>query len=58
MPEGRWRRTLGARTFPMYQIAWPNIDGHYPWEEAAPHSFKEWQPMLGSSSLADSRRRS
>jgi hypothetical protein len=45
------------RTFPMMQIVWPNTDGQYPWEEDAPESFKEWQPMLGSSPLADSRRR-
>ena len=45
------------RNFPMTQIVWPNTDGQYPWEEDAPASFKEWQPILGSSPLADSRRR-
>ena len=44
------RRYYRKRTFPLYQIVWPNDDGHYPWDEAAPHGFKEWQPLLGSPS--------
>jgi hypothetical protein len=37
------------REFPLYQLIWPNNDGHYPWEEDAPRSFKEWQPVLGAA---------
>jgi Domain of unknown function (DUF4262) len=35
------------RHFPLYQIIWPN-NGHYPWDNGAPDSFKEWQPVLGT----------
>jgi hypothetical protein len=38
------------RQFPLYQIGWPNRDGGYPWDENAPTSFKEWQPLLGEFS--------
>jgi hypothetical protein len=38
------------RHFPLYQIIWPNSDGLYPWDSSAPKSFKEWQPVLSSSS--------
>jgi len=36
------------RQFPLYQIVWPNNDGHYPWSPGATKAFKEWQPMLGA----------
>jgi len=36
------------RHFPLYQIVWPNTDGHYPWSVDAPNTFKNWQPVLGS----------
>jgi hypothetical protein len=35
------------RHFPLYQIIWPDRDGLYPWDAAAPKPFKEWQPVLG-----------
>jgi hypothetical protein len=35
------------RSFPLYQIIWPNNDGLYPWDPNATKAFKEWQPMLG-----------
>lgn len=37
------------RTFPLYQIVWPNRNGAYPWDESAPRAFKEWQPLLGGA---------
>jgi hypothetical protein len=37
------------RHFPLYQIIWPNSDGHYPWHSNAPDSFKQWQPVLGEA---------
>jgi hypothetical protein len=37
------------RHFPLYQIVWPNNDGHYPWHENASSAFREWQPVLGAS---------
>ena len=37
------------RQFPLYQIVWPNHDGLYPWNERAPRSFKEWQPVLSAA---------
>jgi hypothetical protein len=46
-----------TRTFPLDQLVWPDPEGRYPWDELAPDSFKEWQPVLGPSPLADSRRR-
>jgi len=38
-----------GKPFPLYQIVWPNTDGHYPWHPHAPDSFKEWQPVLGEA---------
>ena len=35
-----------GKHFPLYQIVWPNTDGHYPWHPHAPDSFKQWQPLL------------
>jgi hypothetical protein len=37
------------RHFTLYQIIWPNNDGHYPWDPRAPGTFKEWQPLLGEA---------
>ena len=37
------------RRFPLYQVVWPNNDGHYPWDPAAARCFKEWQPVLSGS---------
>jgi hypothetical protein len=37
------------RQFPLYQIVWPNDDGHYPWSPNATKAFKEWQPVLGEA---------
>ena len=37
------------RQFPLYQIVWPNNDGHYPWSFCATKAFKEWQPVLGAA---------
>jgi hypothetical protein len=37
------------RHFPLYQIVWPNNDGHYPWSERAAESFNYWQPVLGAA---------
>jgi hypothetical protein len=41
--------TTAAANFPLDQIAWPNNDGNYLWNERAPHSFKERQPVLGEA---------
>jgi hypothetical protein len=30
---------------PALPIVWPHNDGHYPWSDGAPRSFKEWQPI-------------
>jgi Domain of unknown function (DUF4262) len=38
-----------GKPFPLYQIVWPNTDGHYPWHPHAPDSFKQWQPLLGEA---------
>jgi Domain of unknown function (DUF4262) len=38
--------------FPLHQIVWRNADGLYPWDENAPSTFKEWQPLLGNSPCA------
>jgi Domain of unknown function (DUF4262) len=40
------------RKFPLYQIIWPNSKGIYPWISNAPRTFKEWQPVLGSTPCA------
>jgi hypothetical protein len=40
------------RRFPLHQIVWPNRDSLYPWDSAAPKSFREWQPLLGASPLS------
>jgi hypothetical protein len=37
------------RHFPLYQVVWPNTDGHYPWNIDAPNTFKNWQPVLGAA---------
>jgi hypothetical protein len=45
------------RHFPLYQIIWPNNEGHYPWDPHAPRPFKEWQPLLGEfSGVRDNTR--
>jgi hypothetical protein len=36
-----------GKHFPLYQIVWPSTDGLYPFDKAAPRSFKDWQPVLG-----------
>jgi Domain of unknown function (DUF4262) len=36
-----------GKHFPLNQIACPSNDGLFPWDKAAPKSFKERQPMLG-----------
>ena len=37
------------RDFPLYQIIWPNHDNLYPWDNNAPRSFEEWQPILAET---------
>jgi hypothetical protein len=39
----------GRRQFPLYQFAWSNNDGHYPWSPNTTKAFKEWQPVLGAA---------
>lgn len=44
-----WNRWLyGGDSFDTFQIVYPNTSGIWPWDEAAPLSFREWQPLLGS----------
>jgi Domain of unknown function (DUF4262) len=38
-----------GKPFPLYQIVWPNPDGHYPWHPHASDSFKQWQSLLGEA---------
>jgi hypothetical protein len=33
--------------FPMYQIVWPTLRGHFPWDAVAPESLRINQPVLG-----------
>ena len=39
------------RNFPVFQIIWPNHDGHYPWSPQASKAFKEWSQCWGSRHL-------
>jgi hypothetical protein len=39
----RWH--YRKRHFPLYQIVWPNDDGHYPWDSSAPNSTDRVTPM-------------
>jgi Domain of unknown function (DUF4262) len=39
------------RQFPLYQIVWPNNNGHYPSSPDATRAFSEWQPVLGADLL-------
>lgn len=32
--------------FKAVQMLWPNKAGLWPWDEDAPESFREWQPIL------------
>ncbi|HXC38996.1 MAG TPA: DUF4262 domain-containing protein [Burkholderiales bacterium] len=33
--------------FPLYQIVWPTLNGQFPWDEDAPQSLRNNQPVLG-----------
>lgn len=37
----------GGDAFPLWQIVWPSRDGHFPWNESASATYKQWQPVLG-----------
>lgn len=36
----------GGRNFDVLQMIYPTTKGIWPWDEDAPQSFKEWQPIL------------
>ncbi|EHR51623.1 hypothetical protein SacmaDRAFT_3398 [Saccharomonospora marina XMU15] len=40
--------------FPALQIVVPTPDGHWPWDEAAPEGFAQWQPVLTVSGAPES----
>lgn len=33
--------------FSLYQVVWPDSEGHFPWHPAADRSFQTEQPVLG-----------
>ena len=35
------------RDFPLYQIVWPSLDGHFPWHPDASEDLLAAQPVLG-----------
>lgn len=38
----------GDNKFPIQQIVWPATNGKFPFDEGAPDSFKQWEPVLGN----------
>lgn len=39
----------GGAGFPLYQVAWPDVDGRFPWEAGVRASFRALQPVLGEA---------
>lgn len=37
-----------GKPFPLYQVVWPSLDGHFPWHPSATDEFKSAQPLLGA----------
>ena len=39
----RWHQT---RTFPLFQLVWPDPDGHFPWQPGYDERLRQDQPLL------------
>ncbi|WP_407148045.1 DUF4262 domain-containing protein [Bradyrhizobium sp. ORS 86] len=45
-----WFYGATRRPFPILQMVWPDINGHFPWESGYDVSLKAYQPVLRSFS--------